>query len=173
MGRIRNFFKNNSASGVVGEGIKNIFGGLGSIIDDLHLSGEEKQAFKLAVEKQKLEAEKLAIKVQQIEADERNKARAMYSDDSSLQKFFAFSFLFGYFALLFVILLVVFGSKFASEFENWQIAFVSTIFGNMSMKVGTITDFLFGGSKGQADQTKEGMNKALENRQKPPAGPVG
>lgn len=76
--------------------------------------------------------------------EDRQSARLMYSNDSTLQKIFAIFFLIIWALLLYLLLNhFVFNSI---KLEEWQIAFVNTIWGGVSMKLGTIIDFLFGGS---------------------------
>jgi len=87
------------------------------------------------------------------ESLERNKedrisAREMYKADSSLQKYFALTFLVIFVVVIIAIIGVV--AYFAVnklEAPEWAVMFFTTVFTAISMKLGTITDFLFGGSK--------------------------
>ena len=81
---------------------------------------------------------------------DRDSARDLYKTDGSLQKIYALVFLISY--MLLILAMLVFMYKFVGGLQNlelpeWAIAFLSTLFGAMSAKVSTITDFLFGGSK--------------------------
>ena len=80
----------------------------------------------------------------ELEVEDRKSARNMYSTDSSVQKILATIFTLAYFALSFIMFrYFVLGDLNLGEFE---ISFISTIFGAMSAKVNTIVDFFFGGS---------------------------
>ena len=80
----------------------------------------------------------------ELEVEDRKSAREMYSDDASIQKILATVFTVAYFALSFVMFrYFVTGDINLGEFE---ISFISTIFGAMSAKVNTVVDFFFGGS---------------------------
>ena len=82
-------------------------------------------------------------------------ARNLYGNgDNLIQKIFALVFLIAYLLLTgFMIWLVYNLVKQSVDFPNWAIAFISSIWGGMSAKVQTITDFFFGSSKGSADKT--------------------
>lgn len=95
------------------------------------------------------ELEELAIK-------DRDSARKMYEDDSSLQKIYALVFLVSYMALIVAMLIFIFK---ISDVVNivipeWAVAFLSSLFGAMTAKISTITDFLFGGSKSKSDDKR-------------------
>lgn len=80
----------------------------------------------------------------QLEVEDRKSARDMYSDDSNIQKILATIFTVAYFILSFLLArYFVIGDINLGEFE---ISFISTLFGAMSAKVNTIIDFFFGGS---------------------------
>jgi len=100
------------------------------LIDEIFTSTEEK-----------LEAK---IKLFEFAIQDKNSARKMYETDSSLQKLFALFFLISWVFLTVLILNYFVFEK--VELLDWQIAFVSTIYGGISTKLGTIVDFLFGGS---------------------------
>lgn len=77
--------------------------------------------------------------------DDRKNARDMYKNDSGLQKIFAIFFLFIWAGLLYLMLRHFLFQTI--ELGDWQIAFVNTVWGGVSMKLGTIVDFLFGSSQ--------------------------
>ena len=80
----------------------------------------------------------------QLEIEDRKSARVMYQDDSNIQKVLATIFTIAYFVISFVLArYFVMGDIDLGEFE---ISFISTLFGAMSSKVNTIIDFFFGGS---------------------------
>ena len=101
-----------------------------SLIDEIFTSKEEK-----------LEAKKELFR---LAISDKDSARKMYSLDSTLQKVFSIFFLLSW-VLLTVLILNYFIFK-KVDLLDWQIAFVSTIYGGISTKLGTIVDFLFGGS---------------------------
>lgn len=107
-------------------------------------------------EKERQEQKRLLIKTY---LEDKASARAMYENDSSLQKIFAIVFLLGYLFITSVIIWMIY--QFAQGVEipmpEWGIAFVNMIFGAMSSKVNTITDFLFGSSQGS--QMKNVLHK--------------
>ena len=112
----------SGASSIIKEGTK--------LIDEIFTTTEEK-----------LEAKKELFK---LAIADKNSARKMYSLDSSLQKVFSIFFLLSWVSLTVLILNYFIFEK--VDLLDWQIAFVSTIYGGISTKLGTIVDFLFGGS---------------------------
>ena len=100
------------------------------LIDEIFTTKEEK-----------LEAKKELFK---LAITDKDSARTMYSLDSTLQKLFAMFFLLSWVLLTVLILNYFIFEK--VDLLDWQIAFVSTIYGGISTKLGTIVDFLFGGS---------------------------
>ena len=92
--------------------------------------------------------------VQQALAD-RDSARNLYSKDSSLQKIYALVFLVAYILLTGAMLYIVVSiSKNNIQLEEWVIAFISSVWGGMSTKVGTITDFFFGSSQSSSEKNE-------------------
>ena len=74
----------------------------------------------------------------------------MYKDDAFIQKVLATLFTAAYFGLSFMMFrYFVMGDIQMGEFE---ISFISTIFGAMSAKVNTVVDFFFGGSSKKNEQ---------------------
>jgi hypothetical protein len=83
----------------------------------------------------------------EMEIGDRKDARDMFKSDSSLQKIFAITFLIGYLILTAVAGWMVYVITVKNlHVPEWAIGFVGTIYGAMSAKVSTITDFLFGSS---------------------------
>ena len=139
--------------------IKNLVGGLFStvvenaegILDKVITTDKERDEAKLALKRLLLEAEQKAFKQ---EVEDRKSARDMYKDDALIQKILASLFTLAYFGLSFMMFrFFVLGDINMGEFE---ISFISTIFGAMSAKVNTVVDFFFGGSskKNQEQQNK-------------------
>ena len=135
--------------------IKNLVGGLfGKIVDNAEgildkviTTDKERDEAKLAIKRVLLEAEKEAFAQ---EVEDRKSARDMYKDDALIQKILASLFTIAYFALSFVMFrFFMMGDIDLGEFE---ISFISTIFGAMSAKVNTVVDFFFGGSSKKNEQ---------------------
>ena len=135
--------------------IGNIIGGLFSkvvdnaegILDKVITTDKERDEAKLALKRLLLEAEKEAFAK---EVEDRKSARDMYKDDAVIQKILASLFTIAYFGLSFMMFrFFILGDLNLGEFE---ISFISTIFGAMSAKVNTVVDFFFGGSSKKNEQ---------------------
>ncbi len=113
------------------------------ILDEVITSKEEKQ--------------QLLNELESLFIRDRENARKMYEADSSLQKIYAIVFLASYMLLIVAMLIFIFNISGVGglEIPDWAVAFLSSLFGAMTTKVGTITDFLFGGSKIAQEQTKK------------------
>ena len=117
------------------------------ILDKVITTDKERDEAKLALKRLLLEAETEAFKQ---EVEDRKSARDMYKDDAFIQKILATLFTAAYFGLSFMMFrFFVLGDINMGEFE---ISFVSTIFGAMSAKVNTVVDFFFGGSSKKNEQ---------------------
>ena len=129
--------------------LKNILGGiLGKVVDNAEgildkviTTDKEREEAKLQLRKVLLEAEKEAFAK---EVEDRKSARDMYKDDAFIQKILASLFTIAYFGITFV-MFSYFVTK-SLDLGEFEISFISTIFGAMSSKVNTIIDFFFGGS---------------------------
>ena len=127
----------NILGGLFGKVVENAEG----ILDEIITTDEEREKVKLELQKILLEAEREAFAK---EVEDRKSARELYKDDAIIQKVLATLFTVAYFGISFVMFqYFVTGSLDLGEFE---ISFISTIFGAMSAKVNTIIDFFFGGS---------------------------
>jgi hypothetical protein len=135
--------------------IKNLVGGLfGKIVDNAEgildkviTTDKERDEAKLALKRLLLDAEKEAFAK---EVEDRKSARDMYKDDALIQKILASLFTLAYFGLSFMMFrYFVMGDLELGEFE---ISFISTIFGAMSAKVNTVVDIFFGGSSKKNEQ---------------------
>ena len=117
------------------------------ILDKVITTDKERDEAKLALRRVLLEAEAEAFAK---EVEDRKSARDMYKDDAFIQKVLATLFTAAYFGLSFMMFrFFVTGDIEMGEFE---ISFVSTIFGAMSAKVNTVVDFFFGGSSKKNEQ---------------------
>ena len=131
--------------GLFGKVVENAEG----ILDQIITTDQERDEAKHALKRLLLDAEKEAFAK---EVEDRKSARDMYKDDAFIQKILATLFTAAYFGLSFMMFRVfVMGDMNLGEFE---ISFISTIFGAMSAKVNTVVDFFFGGSSKKNEQTK-------------------
>ena len=137
---------NNILGGLFGKVVENAEG----ILDKVITTDKERDAAKLALKQIMLDAEREAFAK---EVEDRKSARDLYKDDAIIQKVLATLFTIAYFGITFVMFnYFVTKSIVLGEFE---ISFISTIFGAMSAKVNTIIDFFFGGSSKKNEQIKE------------------
>jgi hypothetical protein len=128
---------NNLLGGLFGKVLDNAEG----ILDKVITTDKERDEAKLAIQKILLDAEREAFAK---EVEDRKDARDLYKDDAIIQKALAILFTVAYFGISFVMFNhFILGDINLGEFE---ISFISTIFGAMSAKVNTIVDFFFGGS---------------------------
>jgi len=134
----------NIFGGILGKVVENAEG----ILDKVITTDKERDAAKLAIKKLMLEAEKEAFAK---EVEDRKSARDLYKDDAIIQKVLATLFTVAYFGITFV-MFNYFVTK-SLELGEFEISFISTIFGAMSAKVNTIIDFFFGGSSKKNEQT--------------------
>ena len=129
--------------GLFGKVVENAEG----ILDQIITTDQERDEAKHALKRLLLDAEKQAFAK---EVEDRKSARDMYKDDAFIQKILATLFTAAYFGLSFMMFrFFVIGDINMGEFE---ISFVSTIFGAMSAKVNTVVDFFFGGSSKKNEQ---------------------
>ena len=137
---------NNLVGGLFGKIVDNAEG----ILDKVITTDKERDEAKLALKKLLLDAEREAFAK---EVEDRKSARDMYKDDAIIQKVLATLFTIAYFGITFV-MFNYFVTK-SIELGEFEISFISTIFGAMSAKVNTIIDFFFGGSSKKNEQSKE------------------
>ena len=126
---------------IVGSLFSKVVDNAEGILDKVITTDKERDEAKLALKQLLLEAEREAFAK---EVEDRKSARDMYKDDAIIQKILATLFTIAYFGLSFMMFrYFVMGDLELGEFE---ISFISTIFGAMSAKVNTVVDFFFGGS---------------------------
>ena len=132
---------------IVGSLFSKVVDNAEGILDKVITTDKERDEAKLALKRLLLEAEQEAFKQ---EVEDRKSARDMYKDDAIIQKILATLFTIAYFGLSFMMFrYFVTGDLELGEFE---ISFISTIFGAMSAKVNTVVDFFFGGSSKKNEQ---------------------
>ena len=129
--------------GLFGKVVENAEG----ILDKVITTDKERDEAKLALKRLLLDAETEAFKQ---EVEDRKSARNMYKDDAFIQKVLATLFTAAYFGLSFM-MFKVFVMK-DIDLGEFEISFISTIFGAMSAKVNTVVDFFFGGSSKKNEQ---------------------
>ena len=137
---------NNLIGGLFGKIVDNAEG----ILDKVVTTDKERDEAKLALKKLLLDAEREAFAK---EVEDRKSARDMYKDDAIIQKVLATLFTIAYFGITFV-MFNYFVTK-SIDLGEFEISFISTIFGAMSAKVNTIIDFFFGGGSKKNEQIKE------------------
>lgn len=96
---------------------------------------------------EKVEAQELAeldLQAFELEVEDRKSGRELYKIDSIIQKVLAIVFTVAYFAVTYSLINHFFGNT--DKLEDYELGFLSTLFGAMSAKVNTIIDFFFGGS---------------------------
>ena len=120
---------------------------IGNIIKGILEGGSEVLDKVLTTKEEKLQ---LFNELEALNQKDRDSARDLYKSDNLLQKIYALVFLVGYMVLIVAMLFFIYklaGGSQGLDLPEWAVAFLSTLFGAMSAKVSTITDFLFGGSK--------------------------
>ena len=128
---------------------KNIFGGIFAklfdnaegILDEVITTKEERELVKVKMKQILLDAEESTFKN---EVEDRKDARSLYKSDAMIQKILATIFTTAYFGLSYIMFRHFVIKDVA--LDDYEIGFMSTIFGAMSSKVNTIIDFFFGGS---------------------------
>ena len=129
--------------------IGNLLGGLfgkivdnaDEILDKVITTDKERDEAKLKLKQILLEAEREAFNK---EVEDRKDARDLYKDDAIIQKVLATLFTVAYFVLTYTMFKYFVLNTL--ELSDYEIGFISTVFGAMSAKVNTIVDFFFGGS---------------------------
>ena len=128
---------NKVLGGLFGKVVENAEG----ILDEIITTDEEREKVKLELKKIMLEAEREAFAK---EVEVRKDARSLYKDDAFKQKILAALFTVAYFGLTYI--MFRYFVLHSMELSDYEIGFISTVFGAMSSKVNTIVDFFFGGS---------------------------
>lgn len=137
---------NNIIGGLFGKIVDNAEG----ILDKVITTDKERDDAKIALRRLLLDAEKEAFAK---EVEDRKSARDMYKDDAIIQKVLASLFTIAYFGLTYVMFKYFVQSSI--DLSDYEIGFISTVFGAMSAKVNTIVDFFFGGSSKKNSETNK------------------
>jgi len=128
------------ATGNIGGAISDV----GQMLQDKADADEKANELLYEFEIQKIE---FALEEQRLILEDKADARSMYKEDNGLQKTFAITFLCCY-ILLTILMLYGFYQIGMNEVKvaNYVVAFVTSVYTGMSMKVNTIIEFLFGSS---------------------------
>jgi hypothetical protein len=103
-----------------------------------------------------LKREEFAIEEDRLILQDKANARNMYKEDNALQKVFAITFLACYIGMTILMLYGFYKVGIAEvEVANYVVAFVTSVYTGMSMKVNTIVEFLFGSSLSTKNTTNE------------------
>ena len=137
---------NNIFGNIIGKVVDNAEG----ILDKVITTDKEREEAKIQLRKVLLDAEKEAFNK---EVEDRKDARSLYKDDAIIQKILATLFTIAYFGITYVMFSYFVTSTL--DLGEFEISFISTIFGAMSSKVNTIIDFFFGGSSNKNGQQKQ------------------
>ena len=132
---------------IVGSLFSKVVDNAEGILDKVITTDKERDEAKLALKRLLLEAEQEAFAK---EVEDRKSARDMYKDDAFIQKILATLFTAAYFGLSFMMFRYFVMDDI--EMGEFEISFISTIFGAMSAKVNTVVDFFFGGSSKKNEQ---------------------
>ena len=135
---------------VIGSLFSKVVNNAEGILDKVITTDKERDEAKLALKTLLLEAEREAFAK---EVEDRKSARDMYKDDAFIQKVLATLFTAAYFGLSFMMFKVFVVKEI--NLGEFEISFISTIFGAMSAKVNTVVDFFFGGSSKKNEQIKK------------------
>ena len=133
----------NILGGIFGKVLDNAEG----ILDKVITTDKERDEAKILLKQAVFTAEREAFAK---EVEDRKSARDMYKDDAIIQKVLATLYTVAYFGITFVMF-----NYFVTEtleLGEFEISFISTIFGAMSAKASTIIDFFFGGSTKKNEQ---------------------
>ena len=138
-------------------GVGSIVKSVGDVVGQFVDKPEDKLKLQQAMAEADLAVRKLAFDAQTSYMQDRASARELYSKDNSVQKVYALTFLIGYVVITLALLIVVVGWIGAAGvvIPDWASLLIGTIFGAMSQKVGTVTDFYFGSSQSSSDKTDQ------------------
>lgn len=105
---------------------------------------ESDENAKLLLQEYDLNVKQWRLEAFEAEVKDRKSARQLFENDSMTQKILAGVFTCGYFAITGVLIRHFFIQ--GGDLADYELGFISTLFGAMSAKVNTIIDFFFGGS---------------------------
>ena len=139
---------------LLGGGASEIIDSVSTGIDKFVTTDEEKKELELMKGELRYKFKKLEQDAELKYLDDRASAREMYKADSSLQKVFAIVFLVFYCLISMGMIGMIISIAFFKQsvpLPEWGVMLITSVFTGMSVKVNTIVDFLFGGSKSKDD----------------------
>ena len=142
---------------LIGGGASKIIDSVTNGVDKFVTTDAEKQELALLKGNLELEFKKLSMEAEMALFQDRDSARKMYMQDSSLQKSFALTFLVFYCLISLAMIAMIISMAFFDakvDLPQWGVVILTSVFTGMSVKVNTIVDFLFGGSKAKDDSDK-------------------
>jgi len=126
----------------------NYVGAIAEIGEVLKTESSKSEEAKMLHEEFELQKVEFGIELHKLNLKDRENARELFKVDNSLQKIFAITFLILYIILCFTVLFGLYKMTVQGvKIDNYAVSFVSTLHGGMSMKIGTMVDFLFGASQ--------------------------
>jgi len=145
-------------------GVGSIVKSVGDTVAQFVDTPDKKSALEIALKSADLDVRKLQFEAESAYLADRQGARELYAKNDNIQKVYAMTFLLGYMALTVAILwfIVSWIGKDQISIPDWAVALISSIYGAMSTKIGTITDFFFGSSQSshnKDDQVQTAMSK--------------
>jgi hypothetical protein len=143
---------------LIGNSAGEIINSITDGVDKFVTSDKEKQELALMKSAAELKFKQLEFDAENAYIQDRQSARNMYMKDSSLQKIFAIVFLVFYCVISMGMIGMVISMAFFSKtipLPEWGVMLITSVFTGMSVKVNTIVDFLFGGSKQRDDSDSE------------------
>ena len=131
----------NVAMSVVSGNYVGAIGQVGAMLKSKQNESEDLTALHIEFESLKMDFER---EMYELEFKDRESARDLYKDDSLIQKILATIFTLSYFIISYFLVNHFFNDEI--KLDDYELGFISTLFGAMSSKVNTIIDFFFGGS---------------------------
>ena len=128
-----------------------IMTGVKDVVDEFHLSGEEKQAFEIAMRKMDYDFKKLGYEMEETYMKDRQSARTMGKTDPWTPRILTLIFTLGYFGITTFMFSIVM-NMFNQDMNDFVVSFISTIFGAFNAIMVQIISYYFGASKG-GDET--------------------
>ena len=132
---------------IIGAGVKLASGDIKGAMSDvggiLSANRDRNEETKLLFQEFEIKKMDFAKECFALEVEDRKDARVLYKTDSIIQKIFAITFLLGYGLLSWYLLNILMG---VTEMNKLAETMITMIWTGTSTKLGTIIDFLFGGS---------------------------
>lgn len=101
--------------------------------------------------------------IYKMQAEDRANARNLYGQDSVVQKVYALVFLIAYICLTGYFIFWAFNHN-TMELTDFQVSLISSVWGAMSAKVSTVTDFFFGSSDQKSEKNHDHLIGKSDNK---------